>query len=233
MTNDRRAWIVTRGYRFVCTPWKACFDRRVDKGIARNDDQLLSERHRWITNAIDHRIGVSLRRNQGFERGASIDYFSLSIRSCSLAVHRANRFSRYPQGKERGYLSGIFRSSFPRAFFTIRRRTVPLEVFGTFWSHGLAILVPFDLSSPIRSTSFLVFSRSVFELFPLSPRYPRNLIFLLFFVSSSFSPTPFKLCFLANSDRDKADFKSRGIEFPDDAGLRLFLWPRHPERAFN
>lgn len=38
------------------------------------------------------------------------------------------------------------------------------------------------ISPPIRSTSFLVFSRFVFELFPLSPRYPRNLIFLLFFV---------------------------------------------------
>lgn len=167
-------------------------------------------------------ISVSLRRNQGFERGASIDIFLFRFVLLHWLFIEQIVFHVIRGGKNADICPVFFSHLFLALFSP--------SVVVLFHSKFLVLSDRTDsrssfplISPPIRSTSFLVFSRSVFELFPLSPRYPRNLIFLLFFVSSSFSPTPFKLCFLANSDRDKADFKSRGIEFPDDAGLRLFL----------
>lgn len=79
------------------------------------------------------------------------------------------------------------------------------------------------ISPPIRSTSFLVFSRSVFELFPLSPRYPRNLIFLLFFVPPLSLQPPLNFVSSSIPTEIKQTLNLAELNFPTMQGCDFFF----------
>lgn len=135
-------------------------------------------------------------------------FFSLSIRSCpgyspskSFFISSAGERTRFSPSVV------LFRSKFSVLFDrTDSRSFFPL------------------ISPPIRSTSFLVFSRFVFELFPLSPRYPRNLIFLLFFFcSSSFTPPPLNFISSPIPTEIKRTLNLAELNFPTMRGCDFFF----------